>query len=141
MLDTQKVLDYSSAGMKPKDIAEKLSTEDNKVTHQAISKIIRDNKVEEVEVVPSGVQVFHPADYAKYSVENGRTEYGGEIGKKLNPHIEEVRALINSHVPPSEVMKKFQFSKLDLQLYIRKLSQSELRDKDIVCNFEKDFFR
>lgn len=159
-LNVQLILDYTAAGMKPSEIATKLSTEDAKVTHQAITKVIKDNKPEEetatsnapaktsnpvkaelVPPAPIGCITRTAAEYAEYSLSQGRTRYGGVKGVKVKATPEELRALINSHWTPSMCMEKWQYTETDLKWLVRELSELELRDKDIICNFKQDFFR
>ena len=139
-INTDLVADYVATGLSNKEIAEKISTEETPVSYQAIAKI-RKTLVVPTEVVPVGCQTFSAKEYAEYSKANGRTAFGGEVGKKMNPKLEEIRALINSKWTPSMVLEKFQLEEIDLAFMVRELSLLEMRDKEIKCDFKNNLFR
>lgn len=141
-IDERKVLEYSASGLKSTEIAEKLSTEEEKVTHQAVTAIVKKNAVTaELVVEKTGVQTMTASEYMTYSKANGRSPMGGEMEKPQNVTIEDLRAKINSNWTPSMCLENWQLTEHQLLLLVRKLSKAELRDKEIKTNFKQDFFR
>ena len=141
MANKEKIVQMSKEGFSNKEIAEKVSTEEDKVSYQAVAKIVKENEVIIPEVVEAGIVVRTASEYAEYSKANGRTSYGGEQGVETKPTIEELRAYINSHWTPSMLMEKWQFSQAKLVALVHKLSRKELRDVPVKCNFKMDTFR
>lgn len=145
MPNVEQIIQMNLEGFKPKEIADKLSTEDEPLTHQAVTKIIKDNTpkapVVKAEVVPEGIKTFTAEEYGKYSKSKGRTFYGGEKGVKVNATIEELRAYINSNWTPSMLLEKWQMSEEELKQLTWKLAKAELRDREPTINFKRDFFR
>ncbi len=141
MADTEKMIQMGKEGFSNKEIANTLSTEDEKVTYQAVAKVIKENEVIVPEIIVGTISVRTASEYAEYSKGQGRTSYGGEVGVETKPTIEELRAYINSHWKPSMLMEKWQFTEAKLMALVHKLSRKELRDKPVICNFKQDFFR
>jgi len=129
-------------GFTPTEIAEKMNLTPQKVGVELkkIKKAAEGEQKKEV-VVSDGIQTFTAEEYAKHSLKNGRTRYGGEKGVKVKATIEELRAFINSGWKPSMLMEKWQFTAKEMEQLVWKLSKAELRDKPIVCNIKQDFFR
>lgn len=96
---------------------------------------------QEVEVITGGVITRTAEEYAEYSLANGRTRYGGEIGVKVEFTSEELRGLINSGWKPSMIKEKYQIDDEELKQAVWALSKKELRDKPIHFDIKNDFFR
>lgn len=146
MPNVEQVMQLKNEGFSNKEIAEKLNTEEEPLTYQAIGKIIKDNTpVETVkaEVVPqkTGIKTMTAEEYENYSLAQGRTRYGGEKGVKVNATIEELRAYINSGWKPSMLKEKWQMTEEELTQLTWKLARAELRDRQPTVNFKQDFFR
>ena len=144
----KEILKLKGEGLRPKEIAEKISTEEDQITYQEVVKLVKEHdlakKALEGEVVAKPEKfsaTMTQPEYEEYSLANGRTRYGGEKGVKVAATIEELRAYINSHWTPSMLMEKWQFTEEELKQLVWKLSKAELRDKPIVVNFKNDFFR
>ena len=141
MADIEKIVQMSKEGFSNKEIAEKVSTEDNKVSYQAVAKIVKENVVIVPELVESGIVVRTASEYEAYSKANGRSSMGGEIGVPQKATIEDLRSKINSRWTPSMFIEKWQMTEAMLMSLVHKLSKKELRDKPVICNFKNDFFR
>ena len=143
MADNNEIVQLSKEGLSNKEIAERVSTEDDKVSYQAVAKIVKDNEPEVIipEIVVGTISVRTASEYAAYSKAQGRTSYGGEVGVETKPTIEELRAYINSKWTPSMLMEKWQYTQAKLVQLVHALSRKELRDKPIKCNFKQDTFR
>jgi len=142
----EQILAMKLEGFTNKEIAEKLGTEENPLTYQAVGKIIKDNTPAEpleVEVIdaPQGIQTFTAEEYGDYSKKNGRTRYGGEKGVKVDATIEMLRAYINSGWKPSMLLEMWQLSEEELKQLTWKLAKAELRDRQPTINYKQDFFR
>lgn len=147
-LDINEVLKLKEEGLSNTEIATKLSTDEEVFTHQAVTKIIKDNTapvkvVEPDEIIdaPIGIQTFTAEEYGDYSVAHGRTRYGGEKGVKVKATIEELRAYINSGWKPSMLLEKWQMDEEELKQLTWALARAELRDRQPTINFKQDFFR
>ncbi len=92
MADENKIVEMSKEGFTNKEIANTLSTDDDKISYQAVAKIVKANEVIVPEVVVGTISVRTASEYAEYSKANGRTSYGGEVGVETKPTIEELRA-------------------------------------------------
>lgn len=149
MPNIETILQMKNEGFSNSEIAEKLSTEEEPLTHQAITKIIKDNtpkvKATVGEVVAAKPEKFFKTmtqpEYEEYSLANGRTRYGGEKGVKVAATIEELRAYINSGWKPSMLMEKWQMDEEELTQLTWRLARAELRDRKPTINFKQDFFR
>ena len=163
----ETIIRLRTEGLKPKAIAEHISTEEAPVTYQEVVKLAKeydlaqtanDGEDDEFEDTPKppkkkaleGEVITKPEkfmatmtqpEYEEYSLAAGRTRYGGEKGVKVNATIEELRAYINSHWTPSMLMEKWQMTEEELKQLVWKLSKAELRDRPIKVNFKNDFFR
>lgn len=142
-MPVEEIMQLSREGFSNKEIAEKLSTEDDKISYQAVAKVIKANTIEPDEIIdaPVGIQTFTAEEYGDYSEANGRTRYGGEKGVKVNATVEELRAYINSGWKPSMLLEKWQMTEEELKQLTWALAKSELRDKEPVINYKQDFFR
>lgn len=145
MPNIEKILQLNLEGFKPGEIAKKINEDAeegvDEITHQAVSKIIKEN-APKVEVTLVGkMQTFTASEYEEYSLANGRTRYGGEKGVKVNATIEELRAYINSGWTPNMLLEKWQMTKEELKQLTWRLAKAELRDKKPTINYERDFFR
>ena len=86
------------------------------------------------QVQAAGCQVFTGNEYTEYLQKKGI-----KIVSRFD--VETLRAFINSDWSPSMVMDKFGLSEKQLQSYIWKLSELELRgDKPIKLDFRRDVF-
>ncbi len=143
MPNVDKIIQLSNEGFSNKEIAERIGTEDEPLTYQAVAVIIKANKTETVkaEVVKTGIQTRTAEEYAEYSLSQGRTRYGGEKGVKVVATIEELRALVNSDWKPSMLLEKWQMDEDELVQLTWKLAKAELRDRQPTVNFKQDFFR
>ena len=143
MPNVDKIIQLSNEGFSNKEIAERIGTEDEPLTYQAVAVIIKANKTETVkaEVVKTGIQTRTAEEYAEYSLSQGRTRYGGEKGVKVVATIEELRALVNSDWKPSMMLEKWQMDEDELVQLTWKLAKAELRDRQPTVNFKQDFFR
>jgi transcriptional regulator len=144
MPEVEKIVAMNAEGFSNKEIADKLSTEEEPLTYQAVAKIVKASNPEVVKaeiVVPSGIVVRSAQEYADYSESQGRTKYGGEKGVKVPATIEELRAFINSGWKPSMLMEKWQFNEAELVTLVHALAKSELRERAPVVNLKQDFFR
>ncbi len=144
MPNIEKVLAMKNEGFTNKEIAEKLSTEEELLTYQAIGKLIKDNAPAETAkavVQKTGIKTMTAEEYGVYSEANGRTKYGGEKGVKVNATIEMLRAYINSGWKPSMLKEMWQMTEKELIQLTWKLAKAELRDREPTVNFEQDFFR
>ena len=135
----EEITQMKNEGFSNKEIADKLSTEEEPLTYQAVAKIIRDT----VEVLPAkqGIQTFTAEEYGDYSVGKGRTRYGGVKGVKVDATIEMLRAYISSNWKPSMLKEMWQLSEEELTQLTWKLAKAELRDRQPTVNFKQDFFR
>ena len=142
MQEIEKIVQMNKEGFSNKEIAEKLGTEEEPLTYQAVAKIIKENKVESVAVSVVGTISTRTAEeYEKYSLSQGRTSMGGEIGVKVEASKEDLRAKINSGWKPSMFLEKWQMSEEELKQLTWALAKSELRDREPVINYKQDFFR
>lgn len=142
MPEIEKIVQMNKEGFSNKEIAEKLGTEEEPLTYQAVAKIIKENKVESVAVSVVGTISTRTAEeYEKYSLSQGRTSMGGEIGVKVEASKEDLRAKINSGWKPSMFLEKWQMSEEELKQLTWALAKSELRDREPVINYKQDFFR
>ena len=143
MPNIEEVLQLKNEGFTPSEIAAKLSVEGEKpLTHQAITKIVKDNTTPAVVVAPVKMAAtMSTEEYQEYSVANGRTRYGGEKGVKVDASIEELRAYINSGWKPSMLLEKWQMTEEELKQLTWKLAKAELRDRQPTVNYKQDFFR
>ena len=137
----EQVEPLHNEGFSPAEIAEKLTTDEEKVTHQAVSKVIKSLEPKQEVVKTTGIQTFTAEEYGDYSVAGGRSRYGGEKGVKVNATIEELRAYINSGWRPSMLLEKWQMSEEELKQLTWALSRAELRDRQPTINYKQDFFR
>jgi hypothetical protein len=144
----ERIVELKAEGKTPKEIGEELGISPQKVGTEfkkyELSLLDEEESTEQVnlpEVNDNGCYTFKASEYEEYSKANGRTAFGGKVGKKVKATKEELRALINSYWTPSRVMEKFQMDEDDLMKLVVTLSHAELRDKLIVCNFKLDFFR
>jgi len=143
-MPVEKILQMGKEGFTNKEIANTLGTEENPLTYQAVAKIIKANtpiEVDEVIDAPVGIQTFTAEEYGDYSVDNGRTRYGGEKGVKVDASIEELRAYINSGWKPSMLLEKWQMSEEELKQLCWALARAELRDRKPTINYKQEFFR
>ena len=99
--------------------------------------------VEKSELAKAGekITIRTAEEYFAYQKSQGRTAFGGEIGKKIPISVEELRAYINSKWTPSMVMEKYQLDVDDLQQAVWKLSKKELREKPISFNLKYNIFK
>jgi len=99
-------------------------------------------KTTPAKLVSKGVQVMSAQEYEDYSVENGRTRFGGEKGKEIPCTIEELRAYINSKWKPSDIMEKYQMPVEKFEQLVMQLSVTEMRPKSqrIKYNLKADVF-
>ena len=149
MPNIEEITQLKNEGFSNKEIADKLSTEEEPLVHQNITKIIKDNTAIATQVLQGEVvtnpekfsRTFTQPEYEEYSLANGRTRYGGEKGVKVVATIEELRAYINSHWTPSMLMEKWQMNEDEMTQLVWRLSKAELRDKPVKVNFKNDFFR
>ena len=142
MPEIEKIVQMNKEGFSNKEIAEKLGTEEEPLTYQAVAKIVKENKVESVAVSVVGTISTRTAEeYEKYSLSQGRTSMGGEIGVKVEASKEDLRAKINSGWKPSMFLEKWQMSEEELKQLTWALAKSELRDREPVINYKQDFFR
>lgn len=151
-LDVEKILQMTKEGFKPSEIAAKLNEglgeDEDKITHQAVSKVIRDNALKDetkqpaaLVLPPQGIQTMTAEEYGKYSEKHGRTRYGGEKGVKVNATIEMLRAYLNSGWKPSMLMEMWQLSEEEFKQLVWRLAKAELRDREPTINFKQDFIR
>lgn len=144
MPNVEQVLQMNKEGFSNKEIAEKLGTEEEPLTYQAVAKMIKGSapKALEVDIIPAKeFKTMTAEEYEEYSLANGRTRYGGEKGVKVDATIEELRAYINSGWKPSMLLEKWQMSEEELKQLTWALARRELRDKQPTINFKQDFFR
>jgi hypothetical protein len=142
MPEIEKIVQMNKEGFSNKEIAEKLGTEEEPLTYQVVAKIIKENKVESVAVSVVGTISTRTAEeYEKYSLSQGRTSMGGEIGVKVEASKEDLRAKINSGWKPSMFLEKWQMTEEELKQLTWVLAKSELRDREPVINYKQDFFR
>ena len=143
MPNVEKVLAMKNEGFTNKEIAEKLSTEEEPLTYQAIGKLIKDNAPAETKavVVKIGIKTMTAEEYGIYSEANGRTKWGGEKGVKVEATIEMLRAYINSGWKPSMLKEMWQMTEKELTQLTWRLAKAELRDRQPTVNFKQDFFR
>lgn len=141
MPNVEKILAMTNEGFKPKEIAEKLGTEEEPLSHQAITKIIKDNTPTKSVVVKSGIKTMTAEEYGIYSEANGRTKWGGEKGVKVEASIEMLRAYISSGWKPSMLKEMWQMTEKELTQLTWRLAKAELRDREPTVNFKQDFFR
>ena len=85
------------------------------------------------QVQAEGCKVFYGNEYSEDLKRRGIV-----IVSKFD--IETLRTFINSDWSPSMVMEKFGLTEVQLQSYIYKLSEAELREKPIKLNFKRDVF-
>ena len=86
------------------------------------------------QVQSAGCKVFYGNEYTEDLIRRGI-----KIVSKFD--IETLRTFINSDWSPSMVMEKFGLTKEQLQSYVWKLSEAELRgDRPIKLNFQRDVF-
>ena len=86
------------------------------------------------QVQAEGCKVFYGDEYTKSLIDRGI-----KIVSKFD--IETLRTFINSDWSPKMVMEKFGLSEAQLQSYVWKLSEQELRgDKPIKLDFRRDVF-
>ena len=85
------------------------------------------------QVQGGGMTVFTGDAYTKDLLRRGV-----KITSKFT--IEVLRAFINSDWTPSMVMEKFGLTQKELQSYVWKLSERELREKPIKLDFNRDMF-
>lgn len=143
MTKEEEILTLSNEGFSNKEIADKVSTEDDNVSYQAVAKVIKQSKPKAVkaEVITTGLKTFTAEEYAEYSVANGRSRYGGEIGVTVSATIEELRAYINSGWKPTMLLEKWQMSEDELRSLTILLARRESRDREPTVNYKQDFFR
>ena len=142
MPEVEKIVQMNKEGFSNKEIAEKLGTEEEPLTYQAVAKIVKENKVESVAVSVVGTISTRTAEeYEKYSLSQGRTSMGGEIGVRIEASKEDLRAKINSGWKPSMFLEKWQMTEEELKQLVWALAKSELRDRQPVINYKQDFFR
>ena len=142
MPEVDKIVQMNKEGFSNKEIAEKLGTEEEPLTYQAVAKIVKENKVESVAVSVVGTISTRTAEeYEKYSLSQGRTSMGGEIGVRIEASKEDLRAKINSGWKPSMFLEKWQMTEEELKQLTWALAKSELRDRQPVINYKQDFFR
>ena len=142
MPNIEEIVRYSNEGFSNKDIADKVSTEEETVSYQAVAKIIKENTPEKKVVVTTSTLTTRSAEeYAEYSKSQGRTSYGGEIGVKIDATKEELRAYINSGWRPSMLLEKWQMTEEELTQLTWVLAKAELRDRQPTVNFKQDLFR
>ena len=142
MPEVEKIVQMNKEGFSNKEIAEKLGTEEEPLTYQAVAKIVKENKVESVAVSVVGTISTRTAEeYEKYSLSQGRTSMGGEIGVRIEASKEDLRAKINSGWKPSMFLEKWQMTEEELKQLTWALAKSELRDRQPVINYKQDFFR
>ncbi len=86
------------------------------------------------QVQSAGCKVFYGNEYTEDLIKRGI-----KIESKFD--IETLRAFINSDWSPSMVMEKFGLTKQQLQSYVWRLSEEELRgDRPIKLDFNRDLF-
>lgn len=142
MPEVEKIVQMNKEGFSNKEIAEKLGTEEEPLTYQAVAKIVKENTVESVAVSVVGTISTRTAEeYEKYSLSQGRTSMGGEIGVRIEASKEDLRAKINSGWKPSMFLEKWQMTEEELKQLVWALAKSELRDRQPVINYKQDFFR
>jgi len=162
----EAIIRLRAEGLKPKQIATELTTEEEPITFQAVVKMAKEYDLSQAkdefeptptpkegggviptfkplegEVIIKNSKTYTAEEYGDYSAANGRTRYGNEKGVKVKATIEELRAYINSHWTPKMLMEKWQMNEEELKQLVWKLSRAELRDKPVKVNFKNDFFR
>ena len=86
------------------------------------------------QVQAGGCKVFYGNEYTEHLI-----KHGVKIVSKFD--IETLRTFINSDWSPSMVMEKFGLTREQLQSYVWKLSELELRgDRPIKLDFKRDVF-
>ena len=144
MPDVEKIMQLNREGFSNKEIADKISTEEDTITYQAVAKIVKGNTpIIKAEIVPAstGIKTMTAEEYGEYSKANGRTLYGGENGVKVEATIEMLRAYINSGWRPSMLREMWQMSEEELKQLTWALAKAELRDRQPTINYKQDFFR
>lgn len=90
---------------------------------------------------PSGkIVTMTTEEYQEYSEANDRFE-GRKRGEKVQPTIEELRALINSGRKPQYMIRKWGISAEEFKDLVWKLSKRELRDAPLRFDIERDFIQ
>lgn len=79
-------------------------------------------------------------EYQEYSEANDRFE-GRKRGEKVQPTIEELRALINSGRKPQYMLRKWGISEAEFKDLVWKLSKRELRDAPLRFDIQRDFIQ
>jgi|SaaInlLV_10m_DNA_3_1039740.scaffolds.fasta_scaffold01567_7 hypothetical protein len=144
MPNVEKIIEMNAEGFSNKEIAEELGTEEEPLTYQAVAKIVKASKPEVVKAVVANVGTMTTRtaeEYEEYSLSQGRTSMGGEIGVKVDATIEDLRAKITSGWKPSMFLEKWQMNEEELKQLTWALAKSELRDRQPTINYKQDFFR
>jgi len=166
MPNIEKIMQLSAELFTNKEIATKLTTEEEPLSYQAVSKIIKDNtepksdgKELDVPSVPKPtakdkaivaelvdesdghIKTFTAEAYGDYSEANGRTRDGGKKGKLVPATKEMLRAYISSGWTPKMLKAKWQMNDFQLVSLVHELAKAELRDRAPTVNFKQDFFR
>ena len=147
MPDIEKIMQLSNEGFSNKEIAGKVGTEEEPITYQAISKLIKENtpaepiEAEFMDDNEGHIKTFTAEAYGEYSEANGRTKDGGIKGKTVKATKEMLRAYITSGWTPNMLKEKWQMSDFQLVTLVHELAKAELRERTPVVNFKQDFFR
>lgn len=107
------------------------ATTEEEVATTVVKEDIIPTEIAERVIVTGNIKVFEAKDYMTYSEANGRSKFGGEIGKKTKLSIEELRVLINEQWTPEDVKAKHGLSDAELEQVVYELSRSELLPKPI----------
>lgn len=125
---TELGVDITAAKMGKMISEEKAKTETPTLQPATTPKTVKAEVVGDTNV-GKGIHVMTAEEYEKYSLENGRTRFGGKKGEKRTCTIEELRAYINSKWTPSRIMEKYQIDEKEFEQLVMKLSVTEMREK------------
>ena len=150
MPNVEKILKLSSEGLRSGEIAKKINEEAEEgaevITHQAVTKIINQEKAKDSgdgsdknEPGYAGVGTIIPEKpMKKTSMETAKvyldrhkkagTPYGRQPGQVTKLTTEELRVLINANWTPDMVKEKHGLDAEGLAKVVHKLSKEELRD-------------
>lgn len=104
---------------------------EKEVATEVVDTDIIPTEIAERVTITGNIKVFEAKDYMTYSEANGRTKFGGEVGKKTKLTIEELRVLINEGWTPDDVKAKHGINDAELEQVVYELSRSELLPKPI----------
>ena len=150
MPNVEKILKLNSEGLKSGEIAKKINEEageaGEQITHQAVTKIIKENTAEKTDKTNAGegkksegytgAGAVKPEkktsmETAKVYLDRHReagTPYGRQPGQVTKLTTEELRVLINANWTPDMVKEKHGLDAAGLAKVVHKLSKEELRD-------------